>query len=294
MMALKNPDIRVEAITTVAGNVSVAQATRNSLYVTELCGQRVPVFQGIGGPLLQPRSRVSVAHAEGVFGKDGLGDLGLDPPEQTEQAEHAVDAMISRFTSEPGQISLVTLGPLSNVALALSKEPQLAKAVSRIYMMGGTANALGNVTPSAEFNVWADPEAAQVLLSSGADITMIGWELVWGDMLINQAEMKRLRESSGPCGRFAVDCCRKVVPVVEQLIGQPSLSLPDGIAMAVAIDPSVCRTEALHVSVETRGQYTRGETIVDRFGVLGCEPNVDVCFDPDSRLFKHLLFSALT
>jgi purine nucleosidase len=162
MMALRHPDVQVEAITTVVGNVSIEQATRNALYLVELCGERVPVYQGSGRPMLREPS-----NAQSVHGKDGLGDLGLDPPQNKPESEHAVDALIRCITDAPDEITVVVLGLLTNVALALLKEPELAFALRDVCMMGGAVNALGNVTPSAEFNVWADPEAAKVVLHSG-------------------------------------------------------------------------------------------------------------------------------
>jgi purine nucleosidase len=289
MMALRHPHVQVEAITTVVGNVSVEQATRNALYLVELCGARVPVYQGSGRPMLREPS-----NAQSIHGEDGLGDLGLDPPQNKPQSEHAVDALIRCITDAPGEITVVALGPLTNVALALLKEPELAFALRDVYMMGGAVNALGNVTPSAEFNVWADPEAAKVVLHSGAPVTMVGWELTWGDMQLKVEERNHLRASGSRCAEFAVDCTRKLVEVYERLFGMSSIGLPDAIAVAVAIDPSICRTEVLYVTVETTSELTRGETVVDRWGVLGQSPNVEVCFDPDAAKFKHMLFDTLT
>jgi purine nucleosidase len=293
MMALNHPDVKVEAITTVADNVSVEQATRNVLYVTELCGCEVPVFRGMAKAILRPPSQVMKLHGQSVFSSDGLGDLDLDPPRAGARPEHAVDAIIRIVLGEPGEISLITLGPLSNVAMALIREPRIAGVLRHVYMMGGAVNALGNVTPSAESNVWADPEAAQVLMQSGAAITLVGWELVLGEMLLSEEEMEHLRSSGSARARFAVDCSRKVVSVVEPMLGRRALPLPDPIAMAVAIEPGICRTEELYVAVETTGELTRGETVVDRWGVLGREPNVEVCFDPDPIRFKRLLFETL-
>jgi purine nucleosidase len=289
MVALRHPEIQVEVITTVAGNVSVEQATRNALYIAELCGADVPIYRGMGRPMLREPS-----NAQSVHGQDGLGDLGLNPPQGQPQAEHAVDALIRHVMAAPGEITLVALGPLTNVALALLKEPGLTSALSGMYMMGGAVNALGNVTPSAEFNVWADPEAAKLVLHSGLPVTMVGWELIWGEMLLNAEEMDRLQTSGSACAAFAVECTRKVVGLFEQFVGAPALPLPDAIAVAMAIDRSVCRTEKLYVTVETVSELTRGETVVDRFGVLGQPPNVEVCFDPDAAQYKEMLFDVLT
>ena len=289
MMALRHSEVQVEAITTVAGNVPVEQATNNALYIAELCGADVPVYQGMGQPIL--REPVRALH---VHGQDGMGDLGLEPPQGQPQPEHAVDALVRHAMAAPGEMTLVALGPLTNVALALLKEPALASALRHVYVMGGAVNALGNVTPSAEFNVWSDPEAAKIVLHSGAPVTLAGWELVWGDMLVDVEEMVRLRDSGSPFAVLAVDCYHKAVALFEERSGEPAMSMPDPIAMAVAIDPNVCRTEFLYVTVETTSELTRGETVVDRRGVLGQPPNAHVCFDPDAARFKRMLFDTLT
>jgi purine nucleosidase len=289
MMALRHPDIQVEAITTVAGSVPVAQATHNALFITELCDEDVPVYQGAGQPILR-----EPVGAQDVYGKDGLGDLGTDPPQRMPQPEHAVDALVRLVMDAPGEHTLVTLGPLTNVALGLLKEPHLALAMRDVYVMGGTVNALGNVTPSAEFNVWADPEAAKRVFHSGAGVTMVGWELVWGDMSLDAKEIQLLQHHASPYARFAIDCNRNVLQVFERLLGKSVLALPGPIAMAMAIDRSICQREFLYATVETNSELTRGETVVDSWGVLGQPPNVRVCFDPDAAKFKQMLFDTLT
>jgi purine nucleosidase len=289
MMALRHAGVQVDAITTVAGNVPVEQATANALYIAELCGAEVPVYQGMDRPMLrQPPD------ARHVHGQDGLGDLDRQPPRGHPQPEHAVDALIRHALAAPGQITLVALGPLTNVALALRREPALATALRRLVLMGGAVNALGNVTPSAEFNIWADPEAANIVFHAGAPVTMAGWELTSGDMLLGVEEIDRLRSHDSPLAVFAVDCYRQVRKLYEAFHGQPVMGLPDPIVMAVAIDPGLCRTEFLYVTVETTSELTRGETVVDRRGVLGQPPNIQVCFDPDPARFKRLLFDTLT
>ncbi len=160
IMALRAPDVRVAAITVVAGNVDVQQATRNALYTAELCGVKVPVYSGAARPLLRPYQNATWFH-----GRDGLGDHNYPAPRQSAQAKHAVDAIIETVEANPG-IVLVTLGPLTNVALAISRKPEIAAKVSRCVVMGGAPCCEGNVTPAAEYNVWVDPEAASIVMRS--------------------------------------------------------------------------------------------------------------------------------
>ena len=158
IMALKAPDIRVAAITTVAGNVDVHQATRNALYTAELCGQDVPVYAGAGKPLLREYQDATWFH-----GRDGLGDHDFPAPRNSAQKLHAVDAIIDTIETHAG-LTLVTLGPLTNIALALAKQPNIAEKVSRCVVMGGAPCCEGNVTPAAEYNIWVDPEAARCVM----------------------------------------------------------------------------------------------------------------------------------
>src|SRR5246127_2901841 len=174
IMALRAPDVRVAAITVVAGNVDLQQATRNALYTVELCGADVPVYSGAEKPLLRVYENATWFH-----GRDGLGDHNYPAPRQVAGKLHAVDALIETIEANPGLV-LVTLGPLTNVALALSKRPGIAVKVGRCVVMGGAPCCEGNVTPAAEYNIWVDPEAAREVFRSGLPIEMVGWQLCRG------------------------------------------------------------------------------------------------------------------
>ena len=156
-MALRAPQVRVEGITVVAGNVPLEQGLRNALYTVELCGADTPVYQGAGSPLER-----ELETAEFFHGEDGLGDQGYPAPTLQPANGHATDALIEAVRANPG-IVLVTLGPLTNLALALARAPDIAAAVGRCVVMGGAACTVGNITPAAEFNLWVDPEAAEIV-----------------------------------------------------------------------------------------------------------------------------------
>src|SRR5215467_12815234 len=160
-MALRSPHVRVLAITTVAGNVNVRQAARNALYTAELCESNVPVFVGAEKPLRREHQSANWFH-----GKDGLGYHGYAPPKRALEKKPAVDAMVETIEGNPGLV-LVTLGPLTNIALALERNPSIAAKVSRCVIMGGAPCCEGNVTPAAEYNIWCDPEAARIVMRSG-------------------------------------------------------------------------------------------------------------------------------
>jgi len=200
IMALQHPDVSVLGITVVAGNVPVAQATRNALYVAELCGSETPVYAGAAKPLWREH-----VHAEWFHGRDGLGDQGYPPPRRSAEKTHAVEAIIRIIKNNPG-IVLVTLGPLTNVALAVAQEPGIVANVSRCVIMGGNACCEGNVTPAAEYNMWVDPEAARTVLRSGLPIELVSWHLCRGDAVLRPADIEHARGLNTPLARFAVDC----------------------------------------------------------------------------------------
>ncbi|MFZ1930712.1 MAG: nucleoside hydrolase, partial [Candidatus Sulfotelmatobacter sp.] len=157
-MALRAPDVRVAAITMVAGNVNVQQATRNALYTIELCGAEVPVYVGAEKPLLRTYGNATWFH-----GRDGLGDHNYPAPRRTAEKLHAVDAIINTIETNPGLV-VVTLGPLTNLALALAKKPAIIGKISRCVVMGGAPCCEGNITPAAEYNIWVDPDAARIVM----------------------------------------------------------------------------------------------------------------------------------
>ena len=301
-MALRSPDVQVEAITVVAGNVGLDQATRNALYTAELCGSKVPVYQGAARPLLR-----EIQHAQWFHGKDGLGDQGYPPPKRAAERKHAVDAIEDVIAANPG-IVLVTLGPLTNVALALSRRPELARAVSRCIIMGGNTCTEGNVTPAAEFNMWVDPEAARIVMHSGLPIELVGWHLCRGEANLLAADIDHVLSLDTPLARFAIDCNRVALEANRRQTGETGIALPDPTAMAIALDPSICTRRSRHyVEIETQSDLTRGMTVVDRLNVAAddrnratwaklvtSEPNATVCWEIDIPRWKQLLYSSLT
>ncbi len=300
IMALRAPDVRVAAITVVAGNVPVDQATRNALYVAELCGSDVPVYSGAAKPL-----RREYANAEWFHGKDGLGDRGYPDPNRSPEQAHAVEAIIETVRANPG-IVLVTLGPLTNVAMALAREPAIAASVSRCVLMGGNPCSVGNVTPAAEYNVWVDPEAARMVLHSGMPIELVGWHLCCGEAVLNQADIDHVLSLDTPLARFAIECNTAARQALRVQTGEDGISLPDPVAMSIALDPTVCTSTSAHYTeVEVASGLTRGMTVVDRLGVAADErnrevwravlglPKASVCWTIDVARWKQGLYAAL-
>ncbi|MBI4483418.1 MAG: nucleoside hydrolase [Acidobacteria bacterium] len=301
LMALRHPDAEVVAITIVSGNVEAELGARNARYTVELCGRRVPVFKGLDKPLLRPHENAKRFH-----GQDGLGNMNCPEPLLPLAEGHALDALIRFCAGQAGQMTLVTLGPLTNIAAALLREPRLAGWVKEAFVMGGAANVIGNVTPSAEYNIWCDPEAARIVFHSGMKILMIGWEHSIGAAVLSPTEMKELEKIGTPYARFVLDCNRQVVESGREF-GIEGMTLPDPVAMAIALDRRICtRSIRAFVDVETLSELTRGETVVDRLGVLNQEgrslvlgggrrreANVEVCLAIDARRFKQILFQSV-
>jgi purine nucleosidase len=302
IMALRSPLVEVVAITTVAGNVRVEQATRNALYTAELCDARVPVFAGAEKPL-----RREHYGADWFHGRDGLGDHDYPPPKRVPEGMSAADAIIATMQAYPGALEMVTLGPLTNIALALQKRPDIAGKVQRCVVMGGAPCCEGNVTPAAEYNIWCDPEAARMVMRSGLPIELVGWHLSRCGAVLNISEIEHILSFKNPIAQFAIECNSAAQQAFLRQTGESGIALPDPVAMAVALDPSMVTSRSKHlVEVETESELTRGMTIVDRLNVAGDERNrqmwaqsladghqAEILWSIDNARWKEALYAAL-
>jgi len=302
IMALAAPDVRVLGLTTVAGNVALDQATRNALYTAELCGADVPVFRGAAAPIVR-----ALCDAHWFHGTDGLGDQDYPAPKREPEREHAVDAILRLAREHPG-LTLVTLGPLTNLALALLRDPSLPERIGRCVVMGGAPACEGNVTPAAEYNIWVDPEAARAAFRSKLLIEMVGWHVSRGASVLTDAECRAIEALGTAKARFAIECNARAREAYRVQTGEVGLSLADPTAMAVALDRSVGLTwSRSRVAVETQSELTRGMTVVDRLNVssdainaavwsaaAGESAGCDVLWTFDSAKFKAMLRAALT
>ena len=300
-MAMRAPEARVAAITTVAGNVDVRQSTRNALYTVELCGANVPVYMGANKPLVREHQSATWFH-----GRDGLGDHDYPAARRSAGDATAVDAIIETVEANPGLV-IVTLAPLTNVALAISKKPSIAAKVGRCVVMGGAPCCEGNVTPAAEYNIWVDPEAARIVMLSGMPIELVGWHLSRGDAVLNERDISQIQNLNNEIARFAIECNSHARKAYKVQTGEDGISLPDPIAMCIALDPSVGTEWSSHyVDVETQSDLTRGMTVVDRLNVAGDERNqqtwstvlragrmTKICWTLDTKRWKEALFRAL-
>lgn len=289
VMALNYPDVQIEAITVVSGNVYVDQAVQNALYTVELCGKQVPIYRGAEKPILRPLKTAEYAH-----GKDGMGDIGLPLSGRKPTEGHGVSTIIETVHRFSGEITLVTLGPLTNIALALLQDPAIANEVKECITMGGTGQGRGNVTPVAEYNMWVDPEAARIVFESGMPIKMVGWDASLAYAIFNSQEMEKLRNVGTPLSRFCVDIQQALNEFSVREMNMNGFDLPDPLAMAVALDSEVATiTKRLYVAIETDSKLCRGQTVVDHLGVTKQKANVEVVFETSREKFLHILYGSV-
>ena len=225
-------------------------------------------------------------------------------PNNWRRSQHAVDAIIDTIEANPG-IVLVTLGPLTNVALAVSRKPSIIANVSRCVIMGGNPCCEGNVTPAAEYNIWVDPEAARIVMHSGLPIELIGWHLCRGDAVLGPRDIAEVEGLSTPLAHFAIECNSHARAAYKIQTGEDGICLPDPVAMCLALDPTVGTDWSEHcVEVDTESELSRGNTIVDRLNVADDERNravwrpalqhkANVCWTIDNARWKQALYKAL-
>jgi len=289
MLAAAHPEVRIEALTTVAGNEHLERTTDNACKILDLLGLETPVYPGSPRPLVFPASYASYFH-----GEDGLGDSGYLPSPRRVETEHAAQALIRLAEQTPGELTLVAIGPLTNLALALRLDPALPGKYKGLVVMGGAVRAMGNTqNHSAEFNFYTDPEAAHIVLESWPGLRLLPWETAV-EHTMPQAQVESLMAMDTPRADFFRRITTKILGFTAQRLGAPQLFAPDGLAMAAAIEPGfVLRAEDRFVRVELAGRITRGQTAVDWYGQSGQDANVRVILDVDQARFLQLLQLAL-
>jgi inosine-uridine nucleoside N-ribohydrolase len=284
LLALASPELELLGVTTVAGNQTLAKTTANALRVLELAGRtEVSVAAGADRPLV--REPFVAAH---VHGESGLDGPSLPPPSTAPVEQHAVDFLAERIAGAERPVTLVAVGPLTNVALLLALRPNARP--ERLVLMGG-AIAEGNLTPAAEFNIWADPEAAARVFASGLDVTMVGLDVTHrARMTRDHAE--RLRPRS-PIGRFVAELWDFFSVFHRETYGAEDAPIHDALALAHVVRPAVLETVHRHVDVDCASELSRGRTLVDLWRRTGRAPNAHVATGVDADAFFELLLDRL-
>lgn len=288
LLALGSPELAVLGLTVVAGNVPLPLTVRNTLAVCELAGRTdVPVFAGCAGPL-DGSPNGPLVTAEHVHGSTGLDGIELPGPTMEAQDRHAVDFIVDTLCTEPaGTVTLVAIGPLTNIAAALRRAPDIAGRIQRIVMMGGAYFEVGNVTPAAEFNVFVDPVAAAEVFGAGIDLVVMPLD-VTHKALTSPAWIASLR-TLGRAGEVAASWAGFFERHDRAKYGSDGAPLHDPCAIAWLIAPDLFAGRRINVEIETEGRWTRGMTVADWWGVSGRVPNALFLRDVRAEAFFALL-----
>lgn len=302
MLALNSPELEVRAITVVPGNVTASQGLENALRMVSLANRcDIPIAAGAQHPLFQ-----KLITAEFWHGKNGLADVELPPSNCKVDGRFGPDLIIHMVHQEPHEITLVPVGPLTNIALALLKDPSIVPLVKEVILMGGSISG-GNVNAAAEANIYNDPEAAQIVFQAGWPVTMVGLDV--GDKtLLSRPYLDQLSRTHGPVNDFIYAVARYLIDLSAQF-GASGTPMYDPLAVGVAIDSTLVKAPEMHVDVETRGHFTRGETVANRHGYIErnvlrgsryviegvdkVSPNAKVCTEVDAERFLRLFVSRI-
>ncbi len=279
-------------ITTVSGNVGINRTTRNALVIAQLAGLDVPVHRGAAQPLAGPPVNGSRIH-----GESGLGDSVLPDLTRSEASNDAVTYLCDTARSVD-DLHLLAIGPLTNVALALERDPDLPRHLAGLTIMGGSAGA-GNITPVAEFNIWADPEAAAVVFDKAAPLTMVGLD-VTSKVVFGTGETARMRAAETPVAEFAAGLIEFLRDRFREYIGQSVVPVHDATAVIAATHPELFERSRQPVAVEVQGEHTRGMTVADlrpaaliqAIGTPGV-PSSDIVWDADVEAVRELIVEAV-
>jgi inosine-uridine nucleoside N-ribohydrolase len=302
LLALNSPELKVEALTVVPGNVDAAQGLQNALKIVSLAGRcDVVVAGGAQHPLSQKLITAQFWH-----GKNGLAGVELPTSKCKADARFGPDLIIEMAHKYPHELTLIPVGPLTNIALAVSKDPSIASLVRDIVIMGGSVTG-GNVNGAAEANTYNDPEAAQIVFNAGWMVTMIGSD-VGERTLMTRKYLAELQAHHGPQSDFVAKLADFYLTRSEKS-GYSGAAMYDPLAVGVVIDPTLVTLKDMHVDVETKGEFTRGETVANRMGsnennvlhgdhyeiegVIALKPNARVCLASDADRFLNLFFSRI-
>jgi inosine-uridine nucleoside N-ribohydrolase len=283
-LAVLHPRVQLEAVLTVAGNVGLDITTRNTLRVLDwVDATDVPVATGASGPL-----SAEVREASHWHGPDGLGGATL-PDSGRRALANGVDYLVQRLMAEPGELTLVCVGPLTNLALVVQQQPAIVDAVRSVVVMGGAARPPGNVTPVAEFNIYADPEAANIVFNQPWPLTMVGLD-VSNRVQLTRQERVSIGVDTSPAAVLVHEVTRRHFDT----LGLDAIALHDPLALLVALDPSLVTTVQTEVVVETHGEHTLGQTVADLRPNRKLSPSrTRVCLDVDVARARALFFDSL-
>jgi purine nucleosidase len=288
LLALASPEITLEGLTIVHGNCSATQGTRNALSVLELAqASHIPVAKGCDLPLVQPPLLAPETH-----GNSGLGYAKLPEPTGKPVVQHGCDFLIEKIMSSPGEITLAAIGPLTNVALAIRKEPRIVQAVKELMIMGGAIRHEGNASPLAEFNAFVDPHAAHIVFHSGMPITLTPLDVTY-QCILTAEDVARLQNIESPIPGFIADSTRFYMEFHDERQGMPGCAINDPLALALIFAPELCDYEELFVDVDISGGVSMGKTFADFYRMTGKPANMRVALGVRARDFIELFLERM-
>ena len=289
LLALASPEIQLEALTTICGNIGIEKTTRNALAVLELANaSHIPVARGCESPLVSLLGK----SGEAVHGTSGLGQANLPEPKAQPVKQHAIDYLIERILAEPGQITLFTIGPMTNLALAIRKDPRIVPAIKELIIMGGAIRQGGNVTPLAEFNIHADAHAAHIVFHSGIPITLVPLDATY-KCLLTYADIEHLNRINSRIARFVRDSTSDYMDFYRKYEGFDGCALHDPLTLAVILAPELFTFEEHHVDVDISGGVGNGNTFADFMKVSKKPANMRVALDVRGRDFVELFLQRM-
>lgn len=285
LLALAVPQVSLEAITVTYGNCSVDQGVQNALSILELAGAgQIPVAKGADRPLVQPLLLASETH-----GNSGLGYAQLPSPTTQPDSTPAVSLLIEKIVANPGEITIVAVGPLTNLALAIRTEPRLLEAIKDVYIMGGAIRYDGNTTPQAEFNAYSDPHAAHIVFHSGLPITLVPLDVTY-KVVFTTDDLARLQKTDGPLTRFITEATRFYMEFHDEYQQISGCVINDPLALAITYLPELVDCQKLFVDIDISGGVSMGKTYADFYGLLEKQPNMQVALEVRPREFmEHFL-----
>jgi purine nucleosidase len=288
LLALASPEVKLEALTVVSGNSTAQQGVINALGVLDLARSvEIPVAQGATIPLIQPLLVATETH-----GEVGIGYARLPMPFGKPLQQHAIDLIIDTILSNPGEISLVAIGPLTNIALAVRREPRIVEAVREVFIMGGAIRVGGNTTPLAEYNIYCDPHAAHIVFHSGLPLTLVPLDVTYQTILTGK-DVDRLLEIQSPISRFIADATRFYMEFHNEYQNIEGCVINDPLALALTFAPDLVDTEHLFVDVDISGGVSMGKTFADFYQMTKTEPNMHTALGVRGRDFIELFLERM-
>ena len=293
LTALAN--FKVEGVTIAGGNIDFEQEVENALYTIEISNQNyyIPVFKGYESPIMKLSGEEHWTE-ERIMGDDGMGNANFDVAKQRHEKKHAVDFIIDTIKENPGEIEVIAIAPLTNIAMAIKKDPSIVKDIKHLWIMGGVNNSIGNIRAVAEYNFYTDPEAVKIVLHSGMSMTMVTWDNCLDYAVMYEDDIVDIKKMNTKGAKFFLDVNMHVKEFEYAKRGVNGITCPDSVTVAIAADKTLMmQSTEYYVDIETKGSISRGYNLVDVERDLEKEPNVRVCEVIDAEGFKEHLKNIL-